>query len=453
MGVEVRCNAEYVRLGLRRELIALRNGLANTLNESASTQVRLVPEPPVEPFICTAVPSAVNLSLAQERRTPIDIYGFNLRAKPITVSLITAGAFHPEIRDLPFATFQADLRGAVIQRGTENIATPSFHVLSPATRVEREVSNALSIVSDFHTGLDLTASGFDLLPNSLEVALSWNGLVQSEIAVLSNQKLAKCSVLSQVWNVAGTESQTFKPEPVTANLHGKTPDQDFHGNGPCVTFGLNLGIDSARKHLLATYSMDAWECDGDFTKILSDYTEAVGSGSLVLFAAKDNEKILSFDVDSSLSHKYFDTTVGKDDRFAFAGTAPVTSLVYVGDTDGSEAGSRTSVTMNFRPIRFQIESCEGGAASTSSASPTSPSGPTGCGGLECGSDGLGGSCGTCPWPRQCNGGHCTVPVDCKPDCRGKQCGSDGCQGSCGTCLPGSFCKFEGQCLRPGQYPK
>lgn len=53
-----------------------------------------------------------------------------------------------------------------------------------------------------------------------------------------------------------------------------------------------------------------------------------------------------------------------------------------------------------------------------------------CVGRECGDDGCGGSCGTCPGAAPaCTGeGLC-----CLPACEGKACGDDGCDGSCGAC--------------------
>ena len=64
-----------------------------------------------------------------------------------------------------------------------------------------------------------------------------------------------------------------------------------------------------------------------------------------------------------------------------------------------------------------------------------------CAGKQCGDDGCGGSCGTCPGGQSCSFGTCA----CNPQCGGKQCGSDGCGGSCGTCLPGWSCSAAGQC--------
>ena len=47
---------------------------------------------------------------------------------------------------------------------------------------------------------------------------------------------------------------------------------------------------------------------------------------------------------------------------------------------------------------------------------------------ECGDDGCGGSCGTCPGAAPiCDAGLCTPDV-CTADCLGKACGDDGCGG-------------------------
>ena len=58
-----------------------------------------------------------------------------------------------------------------------------------------------------------------------------------------------------------------------------------------------------------------------------------------------------------------------------------------------------------------------------------------CSGKQCGDDGCGGSCGSCPGGWVCQGGKCV----CVPNCAGKQCGSDGCGGSCGSCNDGNPC--------------
>lgn len=72
-----------------------------------------------------------------------------------------------------------------------------------------------------------------------------------------------------------------------------------------------------------------------------------------------------------------------------------------------------------------------------------------CTGKACGSDGCGGSCGTCP----ANAAYCNAKFECDatclPACKGKACGGDGCGGVCGTCAAGSKCSLNGQCVPNG----
>lgn len=60
-----------------------------------------------------------------------------------------------------------------------------------------------------------------------------------------------------------------------------------------------------------------------------------------------------------------------------------------------------------------------------------------CSGKQCGDDGCGGTCGTCPAGEHCSSGAC-VP-DCVPNCEGRECGDDGCGGVCGFCPQGKVC--------------
>jgi hypothetical protein len=62
-----------------------------------------------------------------------------------------------------------------------------------------------------------------------------------------------------------------------------------------------------------------------------------------------------------------------------------------------------------------------------------------CSGKECGDDGCGGSCGTCPGNKTCNSGICSTNT-CEQDCHLRQCGPDPvCGESCGKCDSGDYC--------------
>jgi len=86
--------------------------------------------------------------------------------------------------------------------------------------------------------------------------------------------------------------------------------------------------------------------------------------------------------------------------------------------------------------------------------PSSADGGEGCtcAGRECGTDGCGNSCGTCPGGTTCDAsGRCVT--ECVPDCRDRECGPDPvCGMSCGptSCDDGNPCTTEtcddGTCL-------
>lgn len=65
---------------------------------------------------------------------------------------------------------------------------------------------------------------------------------------------------------------------------------------------------------------------------------------------------------------------------------------------------------------------------------------------ECGDDGCGESCGSCPSGSHC-GSYYETPNHCVGDCSclGKQCGDDGCGGNCGSCGSGYTCD-NGECV-------
>ncbi len=71
-----------------------------------------------------------------------------------------------------------------------------------------------------------------------------------------------------------------------------------------------------------------------------------------------------------------------------------------------------------------------------------------CIGRVCGSNGCGGSCGTCQTPEApvCNDASGQCAAVCVPQCTGKTCGDNGCGGSCGTCASGSTCNAASVCL-------
>jgi hypothetical protein len=71
-----------------------------------------------------------------------------------------------------------------------------------------------------------------------------------------------------------------------------------------------------------------------------------------------------------------------------------------------------------------------------------------CGGMECGDDGCGGSCGDCSdygSGFECGPDDMCITGSCIPNCDGKTCGDNGCGGSCGECGEYSICNEQGNC--------
>ena len=73
-----------------------------------------------------------------------------------------------------------------------------------------------------------------------------------------------------------------------------------------------------------------------------------------------------------------------------------------------------------------------------------------CVGRVCGSDGCGGSCGSCTTLAApvCDDAAGQCVAQCTPQCAGKNCGSDGCGGSCGACTGSLTCTAAGICAPP-----
>ncbi|MFH1828527.1 MAG: cohesin domain-containing protein, partial [Nanoarchaeota archaeon] len=61
-----------------------------------------------------------------------------------------------------------------------------------------------------------------------------------------------------------------------------------------------------------------------------------------------------------------------------------------------------------------------------------------CDNKQCGTDGCGKSCGSCPEGQLCKNDQCV----CVPNCLGKECGDDGCGNSCGTCSGDLVCQSK-----------
>lgn len=69
-----------------------------------------------------------------------------------------------------------------------------------------------------------------------------------------------------------------------------------------------------------------------------------------------------------------------------------------------------------------------------------------CDGKECGPDGCGNQCGNCPQAAPYCDAQGMCQATCNPNCSGRECGDDGCGGSCGSCpAVAPICASMGTC--------
>lgn len=131
------------------------------------------------------------------------------------------------------------------------------------------------------------------------------------------------------------------PKFVPAHIGG---DTEFDGHGPNAYASVRLEVRNGQ--LWARVYMTAKE-----TK--SDYTEVSGSNDYVVY---DGERILSIakDQDTYSDHSYTDNN-HEDDVFDLPERELVRRFIFVGDTKGKEAGTRTGVTVSFNPVRVHVE--------------------------------------------------------------------------------------------------
>lgn len=378
-GAEVRCNASYMKTKVRRELIDIRNSYASRLNASLrNLQIPLIVQEPVRPFICDIVPSAVDMSLDRERRTRLDIYGYDLRSAPIKASYKTYGNYQSRtpnsdsnffdimgtrLRETTIVRVMDTVRNAHMVRLVEDPTLESvlannhgayFRLLQPYRLFDNDISHAVSVISDFHAVLDLSGSGANLPPNAKEVLLSWDSQIQSEIPVITYEKVLECNTYDTTVVV---KSISFIPQAVTSSEYGGNPDFDFAGHGPCIEFNMRLYLDPSRKIVYASMFMDVWECPDDFSKVRKDYTQAIEAERFTIFRLIDPDMIIvDFNMDTELSERYIDFNENSEIR-EYGSYSPASQIVFTGDTSGDEAGTETGATVTFNPLKLRVQKC------------------------------------------------------------------------------------------------
>ena len=99
----------------------------------------------------------------------------------------------------------------------------------------------------------------------------------------------------------------------------------------------------------------------------SDYTTAEGKTVINVYTAPPGYRIMRIEGERVSRHKYRDSNHSRD-RFNLTGNGPVRRLVYVGDTKGKEAGTRTQVDITFNRLNIYLQqylNCKPAEISTS----------------------------------------------------------------------------------------
>jgi photosystem II stability/assembly factor-like uncharacterized protein len=246
-------------------------------------------------------------------------------------------------------SFSIGLPGETVGGQTAEAAGPS---LAPGEAAEIDCADILREVRGFCPGG--LCKGFASVKSRAPIDI---------VAVYSAEQQSTGSVTDLHTEVLGARARRCSE--TTLTVPGLTRlfvpphtqgDREFDGNGPCVRFSLDLRKVDDGTALEATYAMHAFECAGSFQNPKDDFTAAFGTRPEVLVSAGPGGRILGYSADGSFSHSYVDTNHA-DDSFAFGGNAPVSDLRFVGDTSGSEAGSKTGVFITFRPIPVRMETC------------------------------------------------------------------------------------------------
>jgi hypothetical protein len=279
-GVELRCDADFIRARVRQALIAIR---AKLLGQTV---------PKVEPAFCQVVPLGVDRALVPDRLKQLEFYGYD---------------------------FDQD---TTLRVWLERTGLPRLDVTS---RLDRPTHYAMT--------LKFGANGVQLDDHSDRFALEWEGRTISTVAVIQPQTPICQSQVVQ----AGPWTVTFVPP------HVGSGDREFDGNGPRVNSVITLlpspGILQAQVYMRAIETK-------------SDWTEAAGSQIFELYRPPAGWAIADVPGTRQVAHSYTDSN-HDDDSFSLGG-GPVARLVYVGDTDGDEAGTRTKVTVTFNRIPVEL---------------------------------------------------------------------------------------------------
>jgi len=296
----------------------------------------------------------------------------NPDVKPLAPgNYFTSINIHNPIEDKPEKRIAFDMKIVVDTQPIPGIGHTDFGqpgVIDPDNATEINCQKIIRLAPD-----NLCAAfceGFVVIRSLAEldvVAIYSAADTNNNVATLSTDHvLPHCPIRTESLGLGTEDFKDPLPLFIPPKANNGAGDSDFDGNGPCVNFDFALQLEDGDRVLVAKYRMSAFECDDDPLKPKDDFTRAEGTDERVLKVASPRGRILGYNVDSTMSHSYVDTTTGDpgsaaDDSFDFNtgrfANGPVTKLVFVGDTSADDAGTITGVRITLRKIDVQLESC------------------------------------------------------------------------------------------------
>ncbi|MDH5178421.1 MAG: hypothetical protein OEZ39_04145 [Gammaproteobacteria bacterium] len=261
------------------------------------------PVPPLEPKFCNIDPEAVDREAVPKHIKSLNFYGYD---------------------------FDVDQQIKVL--------------LESDNGSKADVSRFLDKPTHYAMTLKFGGNGVQLNAKSRRFILQWKNQVISTIGVIQPQT-----------PVCESKTETVRVSPITYIPPHTRGDTEYKGHGPKVTSSVRWVV--SPKRLDASITMHAAE-----TK--KDWTTASGTKLFPnLFVPDPGWRIDSVVGSLSSSHAYTDTN-HTEDRYQLGSGGPARELVYVGDTKGKEAGTRTQVTVYFnnpRLVLVQDKNCVSGS--------------------------------------------------------------------------------------------
>lgn len=203
-----------------------------------------------------------------------------------------------------------------------------------------EQRKTLFVLTHYKMELNLAGNGVKLSPQSEHFVIRWQDQVISEIPI-KQPELPQCEI--KPFKFVPSSDVEFVPP----HIEG---DRDFEGHGPKVSVDVRLRpLDfffGGTKFGLEI-RMHARETE-------SDWTTAAGVFLIEnFFSIPQGYVVNNFITPFQNSAEYTDND-HEDDEIAPSSFGPANGFSFVGDTDGSEAGTRTKVKVHLNPIELEI---------------------------------------------------------------------------------------------------